>query len=31
MNFKKIAKEVLEIEANELLNASVEGIGKAVK
>ena len=31
MDFKKIAKEVLQIEANELLNASVEGIEKAVE
>ena len=31
MDFLKIAKEVLEIEANELLNASVEGIDKAVE
>ena len=31
MNFEKIAKEVLQIEANELLNASVEGIEKAVE
>ena len=31
MNFKQIAKEVLEIEAQELLNASVEGIEKAVE
>ena len=31
MDFKKIAREVLEIEANELLNASVEGIDKAVE
>ena len=30
MDFKKIAKEVLQIEANELLNASVDGIEKAV-
>ena len=30
MDFKKIAKEVLEIEANELLNADVSGIEKAV-
>ncbi len=30
MNFEKIAKEVLEIEANELLNADVRGINKAV-
>ena len=31
MDFKKIAKEVLEIEANELLNADVSGIEKAVE
>jgi arabinose-5-phosphate isomerase len=31
LDFKKIAKEVLEIEAKELLNASVEGIEKAVE
>ena len=31
MDFEKIAKEVLQIEANELLNASVKGIGKAVE
>ena len=31
MDFKKIAKEVLQIEANELLNASVEGIDRAVE
>jgi len=31
VDFKKIAREVLEIEANELLNASVEGIEKAVE
>ncbi|AZV47266.1 KpsF/GutQ family sugar-phosphate isomerase [Nautilia sp. PV-1] len=31
MDFKKIAREVLEIEANELLNATVEGIEKAVE
>jgi arabinose-5-phosphate isomerase len=31
VDFLKIAKEVLEIEANELLNASVEGIDKAVE
>ncbi|GAB6074212.1 KpsF/GutQ family sugar-phosphate isomerase [Nautilia lithotrophica] len=31
MDFKKIAREVLEIEANELLNANVEGIEKAVE
>jgi arabinose-5-phosphate isomerase len=31
LNFEKIAKEVLQIEANELLNASVEGIEKAVE
>jgi arabinose-5-phosphate isomerase len=31
VNFKQIAKEVLEIEAQELLNASVEGIEKAVE
>jgi arabinose-5-phosphate isomerase len=31
LDFKKIAKEVLQIEANELLNASVEGIDKAVE
>jgi len=31
MNFEKIAKEVLEIEANELLNADVSGIEKAVE
>jgi len=31
LDFKKIAKEVLQIEANELLNASVEGIEKAVE
>ena len=31
MDFKKIAKEVLEIEANELLNADVKGIDKAVE
>jgi len=30
LDFKKIAKEVLEIEANELLNADVSGIEKAV-
>ena len=30
MNFEKIAREVLEIEANELLNADVSGIEKAV-
>jgi len=30
VNFRKIAKEVLEIEANELLNADVSGIEKAV-
>ena len=30
MDFRKIAKEVLEIEANELLNADVSGIEKAV-
>ena len=31
MDFEKIAKEVLEIEANELLNADVSGIDKAVE
>jgi len=31
MDFKKIAREVLEIEANELLNASLDGIEKAVE
>ena len=31
LDFKKIAKEVLEIEANELLNADVDGIEKAVE
>ena len=31
MDFKKIAKEVLEIEANELLSADVSGIEKAVE
>ena len=31
MDFKKIAKEVLDIEANELLNADVSGIEKAVE
>ena len=31
MNFGQIAKEVLEIEANELLNADVSGIEKAVE
>ena len=31
MDFEKIAKEVLQIEANELLNASVEGIDRAVE
>ena len=31
MDFKKIAKEVLEIEAKELLNADVSGIEKAVE
>jgi arabinose-5-phosphate isomerase len=31
MDFKKIAREVLEIEANELLNASLNGIEKAVE
>ena len=31
MDYKKIAKEVLEIEANELLNADVIGIEKAVE
>ncbi len=31
MNFKKIAKEVLQTEANELLNADVSGIEKAVE
>jgi len=31
MDFRKIAKEVLQIEANELLNADVEGIEKAVE
>jgi arabinose-5-phosphate isomerase len=31
MDFKKIAKEVLEIEANELLNASLDGVEKAVE
>ena len=31
MDYKKIAKEVLEIEANELLNADVSGIEKAVE
>ncbi|EDM23443.1 KpsF/GutQ family sugar-phosphate isomerase [Caminibacter mediatlanticus] len=31
MDFKKIAKEVLEIEANELLKADVSGIEKAVE
>jgi len=31
VNFEKIAKEVLEIEANELLNADVSGIEKAVE
>ncbi len=31
MDFEKIAKEVLEIEANELLNADVSGIKKAVE
>lgn len=30
MDFEKIAKEVLQIEANELLNADVSGINKAV-
>lgn len=30
MGFEKIAKEVLQIEANELLNADVSGINKAV-
>jgi arabinose-5-phosphate isomerase len=31
VDFEKIAKEVLEIEANELLNADVKGINKAVE
>ena len=31
MDFEKIAREVLEIEANELLNADVSGIEKAVE
>jgi arabinose-5-phosphate isomerase len=31
VDFKQIAKEVLEIEAQELLNASVEGVEKAVE
>jgi arabinose-5-phosphate isomerase len=31
VDFKKTAREVLEIEANELLNASVDGIEKAVE
>jgi len=31
VDFEKIAKEVLEIEANELLNADVKGIDKAVE
>ena len=31
MDFRKIAKEVFEIEANELLNADVSGIEKAVE
>jgi arabinose-5-phosphate isomerase len=31
MDFKKIAKEVLQIEANELLNADISGIEKAVE
>ena len=31
MDFRKIAKEVLEIEANELLNADVSGMEKAVE
>ena len=31
MDFRKIAKEVLEIEANELLNADVSGIERAVE
>ncbi len=31
MDFEKIAKEVLQIEANELLNADVKGIKKAVE
>jgi len=31
MNFKKIAKEVFKTEANELLNANVEGMDKAVE
>jgi arabinose-5-phosphate isomerase len=31
LDFEKIAKEVLQIEANELLNASVEGIDRAVE
>jgi len=31
MDFEKIAKEVLQIEANELLNADVSGIEKAVE
>ncbi len=31
MNFEQIAKEVLEIEANELLNADVKGMDKAVE
>jgi len=31
VDYKKIAKEVLEIEANELLNADVSGIEKAVE
>jgi arabinose-5-phosphate isomerase len=31
VDFEKIAKEVLEIEANELLNADVKGIKKAVE
>ncbi len=31
MDFKNIAREVLETEANELLNASVEGMEKAVE
>ena len=31
MDFKKIAREVLDIEANELLNASLDGVEKAVE
>ncbi len=31
MDFEKIAKEVLQIEANELLNADIKGIKKAVE